>query len=78
MKKPRIKKVARGMLECGPFEASRFYLSEGDDFSGWVIRNRNDRSEVTDPIPTEKLARQIMVEMESARQARQTQTRGSR
>ena len=58
----RALKVAPGLLKVPGtgLSATRFYLSEGCTFSGWVVRDDNDRSSYSDPLPNEAAARQAL------------------
>lgn len=56
-----VKKIS-GYFESadGRFTATRFYVSRGDAFSGWVVQDTKDRSSYTDPLPSRKVAEDVM------------------
>lgn len=59
MAKLVVRKAAPGHLirSDGVVVASLFKQVAGFSFSGWVVRDVRDRYSVSDPIPTEALAR---------------------
>lgn len=47
-------------MELGHIEARRHMKSRGDHFSGWEVRNKYDRYDRTDPLPTREHAKKVM------------------
>jgi hypothetical protein len=47
-------------MEFGHIEAKRYMKSRGDSFSGWIVSNKHDRGDYTDPISSREQAKNIM------------------
>lgn len=47
-------------MELGHIEAHRHMKSKGDSFSGWIVSNKYDKGDYTDPLPTRNHAKKIM------------------
>ena len=53
----------RGRMELGDWEAVRFYQTQGDGFSGWVVRSKYDSYSYSDPILNPRRAEQELRRM---------------
>lgn len=47
-------------MEIGHIEARRHMKSRGSTFSGWIVSNKHDRGDYTDPLPTREHAKKVM------------------
>jgi hypothetical protein len=58
---PKLKASGR-VMTLAWIEATRFYASR-DGLSGWVVRNNEDRSHYSDPLPNRNEAIKTMIRM---------------
>jgi len=61
--KPKAKLIDPGnshMMTLGHLEAVRYMKVLGDKFSGWVVRNKYDSRDATDPISSKEQAKRVM------------------
>lgn len=47
-------------MEIGHIESRRYMKSRGDHFSGWVVSNKHDSHDRSDPLPTREHAKKVM------------------
>ena len=59
--KATVKLIDHGYkMELGHIEAKRYMKSRGDSFSGWIVSNKHDKGDYTDPISSREQAKKIM------------------